>query len=151
MKRFPEPARVSGWGGHDGAAAVEFALLLPVFLMLVFGVIDFGLAINRQSQMNNAAREAAREGVFNPVATEITQLALDSLTGVPVDEVTVTVDCLRADGSDCVDGQFDTEAQPGGTVIVQLDYTNAFVTPAPALIGLGQDIDVRAEVRMRIE
>ena len=149
MGRVPPVGR-AGRGRESGAAAVEFALLFPLFLVLVFGVIDFGLAINHQSLMNNAAREAAREGVFNPDSTRIEQLARDSLTGIDPAEVTVTVGCLRADGSAC-SGSFDTQAESGGTVIVQLDYTNGFVTPAPALIGLGQDIDIRAEVRMRIE
>ena len=43
-----------------GAAAVEFALLLPVLLLLVFGIIDFGRALNAQITLTQAAREGAR-------------------------------------------------------------------------------------------
>ena len=43
----------------QGAAVVEFALLMPLFLMIVFGAIDFGVAINRHTVMNNSAREGA--------------------------------------------------------------------------------------------
>lgn len=45
---------------ENGAAAVEFALILPVFLVLLLGIIEFGSAYNAQILLTNAAREAAR-------------------------------------------------------------------------------------------
>jgi Flp pilus assembly pilin Flp len=49
--------------GQDGAAAVEFALLLPLLVVLLFGVIQFGTAFNTRIQATNAAREGARMAV----------------------------------------------------------------------------------------
>ncbi len=46
-----------------GAAAVEFALLLPLLVLLLFGLIEFGMAFNTRIQATNAAREAARMAV----------------------------------------------------------------------------------------
>jgi Flp pilus assembly protein TadG len=43
-----------------GAAAVEFALVVPVLLLIVFGIIDFGRLLNAQLQVSEAAREGAR-------------------------------------------------------------------------------------------
>ena len=43
-----------------GATAVEFALVLPLLLLLVFGIIDFGRALNAQITLTQAAREGAR-------------------------------------------------------------------------------------------
>lgn len=43
-----------------GAAAVEFALLLPVLLMLIGGTIDFGRLYYTQIQLGNAARDGVR-------------------------------------------------------------------------------------------
>lgn len=43
-----------------GAAAVEFALLLPVLITLVFGIIEFAWAFNAQVTLTNAAREGVR-------------------------------------------------------------------------------------------
>ena len=40
---------------------LEFALVLPVLLLLVFGIIEFGRAYNAQITLSHAAREAARE------------------------------------------------------------------------------------------
>jgi Flp pilus assembly protein TadG len=51
----------------DGAAAVEFALLLPIFVMLVFGVISTGLSLWKHISDVQAARDAARYGSTLPV------------------------------------------------------------------------------------
>ena len=44
-----------------GGIAMEFALVLPVLLVVLLGIIQFGYAFFVQTNMNNAAREAARE------------------------------------------------------------------------------------------
>jgi Flp pilus assembly pilin Flp len=49
--------------GEEGAAAVEFALLLPLLVLLLFGFIQFGIAFNTKIQATNAAREGARMAV----------------------------------------------------------------------------------------
>lgn len=46
--------------GEDGAAAVEFALVLPVLILLIVGLIEFSLIFNTQISLTNAAREGAR-------------------------------------------------------------------------------------------
>ncbi|MDU0312662.1 TadE/TadG family type IV pilus assembly protein [Phycicoccus sp. M110.8] len=48
-----------------GAAAVEFALVLPVLLMLVGAVLDFGNMYRQQIQLTNAARDGVRQVVAN--------------------------------------------------------------------------------------
>ena len=46
-----------------GAALVEAALIMIPFLLLLFGVIEFGLLLYDQQVLNNAAREGARAGI----------------------------------------------------------------------------------------
>jgi len=53
-----------------GAAAVEFALILPVFIILLFGIIEFGAAYNAQILVTNAAREAARSMTLTGVEAD---------------------------------------------------------------------------------
>jgi Flp pilus assembly protein TadG len=48
--------------GDEGAAAVEFALLFPIFMILAMGTIAVGTAFSRQLNVTQAAREASRYG-----------------------------------------------------------------------------------------
>ncbi|WP_316881093.1 TadE/TadG family type IV pilus assembly protein [Ralstonia wenshanensis] len=48
---------------QQGIVAVEFSLVLPVLLLLMFGIIEFGLAMYDKAVITNASREAARAGV----------------------------------------------------------------------------------------
>ncbi len=63
---FPRPfsgvltGRVKGAGRQSGAAFVEFALVFPILLLVVFGIIQFGLLLNASITLNNAAEMAAR-------------------------------------------------------------------------------------------
>lgn len=45
---------------QSGAATVEFALIVPILILLVFGIIQFGIAFNNQLAITHAAREGAR-------------------------------------------------------------------------------------------
>jgi len=48
---------------EKGVAAVEFALVLPVLVLLAFGIIEFSLALYDKAVITNASREAARAGI----------------------------------------------------------------------------------------
>ncbi|WP_026535846.1 TadE family protein [Arthrobacter sp. H14] len=58
--------------GERGAVAVEFAILLPVLLMLVMGIMEFGRAYNAQISLTQAAREGVRVMAIsnNPTAAK---------------------------------------------------------------------------------
>lgn len=53
----------TAWERQEGQSLVEFALILPVFLILLFGVIEFGLLLYNQHVITNASREGARYGI----------------------------------------------------------------------------------------
>ncbi len=48
-----------------GASVVEFAIIVPLLLSMLFGVIDFGVAYSENINLQAAAREGARQGVTN--------------------------------------------------------------------------------------
>jgi Flp pilus assembly protein TadG len=90
----------------SGQAMVEFALCSTVFLMIVFGTIDFGRAIFTQAQLANAVREGARYGKVHP--TDLSGAKSAAVAKAPGGS-TVTVTC----GSPCATG---ATLQVSGTV-----------------------------------
>jgi Flp pilus assembly protein TadG len=50
-----------------GASAVEFALVLPLLLLVIAGIVDFGRALFTQVILTNAAREGARAAIFTSI------------------------------------------------------------------------------------
>lgn len=56
----PRPGRPSPQPRDSGAAMVEFALVLPLFLVMLLGVLGFGIAFHAQQELSTAAQEGAR-------------------------------------------------------------------------------------------
>lgn len=54
--------KITTWN-QRGVAALEFALILPLLVLLLFGIIEFGLLIYNQQIITNASREGARSGI----------------------------------------------------------------------------------------
>ena len=56
---------------EKGAAAVELAIVLPVLVMFVFGIIEFGIVFYNKAMITNTCREAARAAIVyrTPVLT----------------------------------------------------------------------------------
>lgn len=52
------------WSSETGAEIVEFAIVLPLLLLVVLGIIDFGFLFQRYEVVTNAAREGARVAVL---------------------------------------------------------------------------------------
>lgn len=68
--KWASAAHGSGSTRRSGQATVEFALASIVFLMVVFGTVDFGRAIFVSAELRYAAREGARYGKIHPTDTE---------------------------------------------------------------------------------
>ena len=96
----------------DGASAVEFALVLPILLILVFGIISFGLYFAGALGMSNASREAARYAVVqNRTCEEIVTTVkngVQSTLGINY-PVTVTISRPTSTGSTTCTASIDEE------------------------------------------
>ena len=79
-----------------GAAAVEFAILLPLLILLLFGIIEFSIAYNHEQGLHAAAREGARVAAL-PQTTQATVIdrVRSALQGVmnnsDIQNATITV------------------------------------------------------------
>lgn len=72
---------------EKGQALVEFALVLPILLLLILGMIEYGWALNGKITLTNAVREGARLAAINHKESEAEQLVKEvaeelGLTGV---------------------------------------------------------------------
>lgn len=108
-------------GNDRGVVAVELALVLPILLLLVFGIIDFGRMINAQISLTQAAREGARWAALGQsnVPARVTAAA-PGLNPAPTSTVTAC------------------PANPtvGQNATVTARYTFTFITPVGGLLRL---------------
>lgn len=75
-----------------GASAVEFALVAPVLVLLVFGTIEFGRMVMVQQILTNATREGARVGVLDgSTTTDVTNAVNMYLTSSSIHGATITM------------------------------------------------------------
>lgn len=139
--------RLGRAASERGAAAVEFALVASLLFLVVFGIVDFGWMANRDVLINNASREGAREGAVNPDQASIVSVVNASLSSLPAADVSVLVTCRKPDGNPCA--SFAADAASGGVVIVRVNYTHRWITPAG--LGFGSTIDLSRTTEMRIE
>jgi Flp pilus assembly protein TadG len=77
-----------------GQDLVEFTLILPILLLFLMGIVEFGIAGFAYNTIANAAREVARYGIIHPNQTEIDTYINENLSrwtsGIHGDEMEVT-------------------------------------------------------------
>lgn len=76
---------------ESGSSTVEFAIVLPMLLMIVFGTIQFGIAYNRMHGLQAAAREGARLASVGAPTAEVAQRARDSQSLFDDSDVNVAI------------------------------------------------------------
>ena len=137
--------------GEKGTAALEFGLIAPLLLMLVFGVVDFGWMLMKAHLVNDASRDAVRVASLDGSYAEIRSTLDEELasSGISEDDVVVSITCTAPDGSTCsgTEASYDANAVPGATVQVSVSYTHGWLTPFGALCDLaGNDSCVGTHV-----
>ena len=110
-----------------GQDLVEYAITLPLFLILVFAIFDIGRGVYYYSAMYNAAREGARYGSVHPeeigLETTICSLVVDRAIGVDLTCADVTTELEFIDDA-------DADTLPDyGLVKVTVIYSYPLVTP----------------------
>ncbi|MCW2738157.1 TadE/TadG family type IV pilus assembly protein [Nocardioides sp.] len=136
-------------GGERGAVAVEFALLMPILLALVAGMIDAGFAINRYTMLNNAAREGVRAASLGQTSAEVTAVVNKYLGDSGVTATTVSLTCQKPNSTTpCA--SWTAGKASGGTAILTITYSHPWITPVPGLMGT-DSINLSKTTRMRIE
>ena len=127
-----------------GAVAAEFALLLPVILLVLFGTIEFGMIMYSRELITNASREGARAGIVQvspkPTAGAITTIATTYLTGTGITPADVTITVVGAGG-----------VNPA-TLTVTATYRYPWLIPyIPSVLGLPRPLSLTGRTIMRHE
>ena len=117
---------------RKGQAVVEFALVVPLFITLLLGIVDIGFLYNHQLVLTNAAREGARLATLGHRGDQVRQVVLDYL-------------------EDSAYSPMPTE----GDIIVDIYGGRAKVeisSAVPVLFSLsGPEVTLRAATKMRVE
>ena len=81
MRRIRPGQRHWQQDSEGGAAAVEFALVIPAFLLIICGICDFGNLYFQMDIVNEAARQGARLAAVNQETSQQISTALQSSYG----------------------------------------------------------------------
>jgi Flp pilus assembly protein TadG len=140
---------------QEGASAVEFAIILPLLLILVFGIIEFSILFYDKAMITNASREGARAGIVysyqdggpnHPVDADITaaivQYCQDHLITFGSGTLTIPAPVRTGDS-------------PGDSLTVTVNYQYNFLVfdSLLSLVGgsLSNGISLDAVTVMRME
>lgn len=125
------PSRwLKSWRHTDaGQSLVEFAMVLPFFLVLLFALVDFGRAFYTWLNVTNAAREGARAAAVQLDSTAIDARIYDSVcksypTDCSLDTAKMTVTKTNVQGA------------RGSSATVDISYAFSYVTPLGGMLAL---------------
>jgi len=124
-------------GSSRGQTLVEFALIAPVFFILLFGIIDFGMALDHRITLEHAVREGARYAAVHDGCTAIQNRTKERAGNLISDSNTVGV-------------IYDPiPASAGDTVTVSAPFHYDF--PLMSRFGVGTiNVDVSASARLEM-
>lgn len=151
--RLPLPDRAQ--------SLAELAMILPVILILVFGIIDFGMGLRAYITVSQATREGARFAAVGNPAGSFTSGGTGDCDGstatTAVGKVCATMSGLNLANLTSVSVTYPDGKEPGKSVRVSVTYHYNYITPLQRVVaffsddGIGPSIPVRSTVDMRLE
>jgi Flp pilus assembly protein TadG len=120
---------------QDGASAVEFAIILPLLVLLALGIVEFGRAFQVQGTLSAAAREGVRSMALqnnSAAAKAVTESVASSLRPALQDtDIAIASPCPAV-------------YTPGATVTLTITYREPFMT---GLFGAGVTMTAKGVMR----
>jgi Flp pilus assembly protein TadG len=120
-----------------GTALVEFAFVLPIFILILIGTIEFGIVLHDYLILQNASREGARFAAVGNSQTAIQQRVRDFAFNL--NDGSLDVQVTNAQGT------------RGATVTVQASYPVPLITSLMKSVIHSDTMNLRAEAQMRLE
>jgi Flp pilus assembly protein TadG len=122
-----------------GAAAVELAMVLPILIVLIFGIVEFGRAYNAKLQLSAAVREGARDLALGKTATQVKSTVTGAAPGLDAVKL-AAAGAVTTSASPCLPGT-------SATVTVRYPFTYSL----PLLFVGPRTITLSATGAMRCE
>ena len=123
---------------RDGQALVEFAIILPVLILIIAGIIEFGMMLNSYLTIQNASREGARYGIMGANDTEIIQVVRNSSPNLDGSKLSIEIT------------PGDASRKSGDTINVKVIYDYDLIVPIISNL-LGNTVELKSETSMRVE
>jgi Flp pilus assembly protein TadG len=131
---------------QNGGAAVEFAIVLPILVLLVFAIIEFSVALYDKAMITNASREGARAGIVfsdprisdNEITSVVNNYCGSYL--ITFGAATGVTTTIQRGGNN-----------PGDSLTVRVAYQYTFLVLPAFVTDLIGGINMAAETVMRME
>lgn len=130
-----------------GQTMVEFALILPIFILVLVGMLDFGRAVYANNTVQNAAREATRLAIVDQNVSAIEAEAVSHAANLGLTADDVDVRFLQPDYSDAEPCKSD----PTLGCMVEVEVRYAYNAATPIISNLVGTIDMFGASRQPIE
>jgi Flp pilus assembly protein TadG len=137
---------------RHGQALVEFALVIPIFLLVLVAIFDLGRAVFAYNTLTNAAREGARIAIVNQYKPTIVARAKQQTAIVELNDPSVQVDFYQVNA----DGTPDTSTQcalvaVGCLAVVSFEATYQPITPFVSNIVFSNGVTMTARAVLSVE
>ncbi|ADK15933.1 MULTISPECIES: TadE/TadG family type IV pilus assembly protein [Clostridium] len=123
---------------EKGQALVEFAIILPILLLIVMGIVQFGMVINSYITIENASREGARAGIIGSTDQEIQYLIVTTSPNLDPKNLTVTIT------------PSESSRRSGDSLIVKVTYKYNLTVPIISSL-FNNVIVLNGQTTMRVE
>jgi Flp pilus assembly protein TadG len=121
---------------EKGQSMIEFAVILPLLLLLLCGMFDFGRLMYAYMQMNNAAQETVRLGGLGKTDSQIIVFAKNFVTLGDPSQLKVTISPV------------DTARHSGDYVTVKLEFPFTYMTPVISKIIPNPIVKAKSTIRV---
>ncbi len=156
MTNTTNPRRNQLGRRRRGATMVEFALVVPILLAMLLGIIEFGWMAKNKLQLSNAVREGARDAAVGLSTSIIKTRIINRSAGLPGVPNNLAISLLRDDGDDASynyviplgdkpansDGKVFNDAPSGALIRVRVTLPHQSLTNFPFTRNRTLQVDV---------